>query len=379
MKKGFIALVVVMALVLMMGCSKKDQASGAASGTSPGAAVSSGGVDYSKVKVGILLNTPTTDGGWSQSHWVSFQKVKADLGLTDDQMIILENVLDAGPEASSAIEALVTEGCNVIFGTSSGFTDPITAAAARYPDVKFHQFEGKTGVNVSAYSVRDIESIFLCGYAAGKMSKSDALGFMAAQPQASVVRAVNSFAAGARYARPNATVQVIWANSWYDPAVEKEGASGMLQSGINALGYHGSTTAVMQAAEAAGGYAVGFHIDMHDYAPKAVLTSFMWNWAPIYEEYITSFARGVWTNDTLFFGMDRDCASTAPFNADIIPADIIADCEAVKAKLIAGEIEVFPAPVKDNLGKTVLAQGEFSDTELINMMFLLDNVIGKLP
>jgi basic membrane lipoprotein Med (substrate-binding protein (PBP1-ABC) superfamily) len=375
MKKGFIALIVVMTLALMTGCSRQGQASG----TSPGAPVSSGGIDYSKVKVGVLINITTTDGGWSQSHGVSFQKVKEDLGLTDDQLLMLENVLDAGPEASAAIEELVAEGCNMIFGTSSGFTDPITAAAARHPEVKFHQFEGRTGANVSSYSVRDIESIFMCGYAAGKMSKSDALGFMAAQPQASVVRAVNSFAAGARYARPGATVQVIWANSWYDPAVEKEGATGMLQSGINALGYHGSTTAVMQAAEAAGAYATGFHIDMHDYAPKAVLTSFMWNWAPIYEEYITNFAQGNWTNDTLFLGMDRGCASLAPFNADIIPADIIADCEAVKAKLISGEIEVFPAPVKDNLGGTVLAQGEFSDSELINMMFLLDNVIGKLP
>ncbi|MDR2403934.1 MAG: BMP family ABC transporter substrate-binding protein [Spirochaetaceae bacterium] len=375
MKKRIIALAAVMTVILMTGCSRKDQSSG----TSPGARNTSGEVDYGKVKVGVLINITTTDGGWSQSHGVSFEKVKADLGLADEQMIVLENVLDAGPEASAAIENLISEGCNMIFGTSSGFTDPISAAAARYPDIKFHQFEGRTGANVSAYSVRDIESIFMCGYVAGKMSKSDALGFMAAQPQASVVRAVNSFAAGARYARPDATVQVIWANSWYDPAVEKEGASGMLQSGINALGYHGSTTAVMQAAEAAGGYATGFHIDMHDYAPRAVLTSFMWNWAPIYEEYITSFAKGTWTNDTLFLGMDRGCASTAPFNADIIPAGIIADCEAVKAKLIAGEIEVFPAPVKDNLGKTVLAQGEFSDTELINMMFLLDNVIGKLP
>jgi basic membrane lipoprotein Med (substrate-binding protein (PBP1-ABC) superfamily) len=376
MKRGIITFIVVMTIVLMTGCSKKESQS---SGTSANVAVVSGGVDYSKVKVGVLINITTTDGGWSQSHGTAFQKAKANLGLTDDQVIIMENVLDAGPEASAAIGALVDDGCNMIFGTSSGFTDAITAAAARFPDVKFHQFEGKTGVNVSTYSVRDIESIFMCGYAAGKMSKSDRLGFMAAQPQASVVRAVNSFAAGARYARPNATVQVIWANSWYNPAVEKEGAAGMLQSGINALGYHGSTTAVMQAAEAAGAYATGFHIDMHDYAPKAVLTSFMWNWAPIYEEYITSFAKGNWTNDTLFLGMDRGCADLAPLNADIIPADVIADCEAVKAKLISGEIEVFPAPVKDNLGKTVLAQGEFSDAELINMMFLLDNVIGRLP
>jgi basic membrane lipoprotein Med (substrate-binding protein (PBP1-ABC) superfamily) len=347
-KKVVIVLIAVMAAALFAGCSKGNQSQG--SSASSGSAVSSGGVDYSKAKVGVLINLTSTDGGWSQSHGVSFDRVKANLGLKDDQLILMENVLDAGPESAAAIEALVDEGCNMIFGTSSGFTDPITAGAARHPNVLFHQFEGKTGTNVSSYSVRDIESIFMGGYVAAKMSKGDALGFMAAQPQASVVRAVNSFAAGARYARPNATVQVIWANSWYNPAVEKEGATGMLQSGINALGYHGSTTAVMQAAEAAGGYATGFHIDMHDYAPKAVLTSLMWNWTPIYEEYITNYVTGKWTNDTIFLGMDRGCAGLAPLNTDIIPADIIADCDAVKAKLISGEVKVYPAPVKDNLG-----------------------------
>ncbi|MDR1949072.1 MAG: BMP family ABC transporter substrate-binding protein [Spirochaetaceae bacterium] len=371
------------ALCLFASCSRggaggtSAPATGAASAAPAPAVI---GPDFGKVKVGVLLNQTTRDGGWSQSHGTAFARVKVDLGLRDDQLIIMERVPDSGAETDAAIEALIGEGCDMIFATSAGFTQPIKNAATRYPDIKFHQFEGATLENTASYSVRDYEGIFLCGYVAGRMSRGDALGFMAAQPTASVVRAINSFARGAKYARPGATVRVIWANSWYDPAAEKEGSTSLLDSGITVLGYHGSTSAVMQAAEEAGGYATGFHIDMHDYAPKAVLTSFVWNWAPIYNEFITNYVTGNWTNATAFPGIEVGCAGVAPFNTDIIPADIIADSEAVRAKLTSGEIEVFAGPVIDNKGNRLLAEGEkFEDQELIDMMFLIDNVIGSLP
>jgi basic membrane lipoprotein Med (substrate-binding protein (PBP1-ABC) superfamily) len=363
------ALIAVSFALVLGACSKKEAAPAAASGS-----------DLSKVKIGVLLNQTTRDGGWSQSHGVAFEQARQNLGLRNDQLIIMEKVADTGAETESAFEALVADGCNLIFGTSSGYTDAILAVAKRHPNVKFHQFEGISAENVASYSVRDYEAIFICGYVAARMSKGNALGFQAAQPQASVVRAINSWAKGAQYANPKATVKVIWTNSWYDPEAEMKGAQSLLGDGINVLGYHGSTTAVMQAAAAAGAYATGFHIDMHDYAPNAVLTSFVWNWAPIYEEFVTNYVKGQWTNKTLFPGIDKNCANLAPLNQAIIPADIIAETNALREKISAGGVDVFVGPLSDNKGKQLLAAGEhFSDDALIGMMYLGDNVIGSLP
>jgi basic membrane lipoprotein Med (substrate-binding protein (PBP1-ABC) superfamily) len=336
-------------------------------------------IDFSKIKIGVVINQSINDGGWSQAHYESFERARKNLGLSEDQVIYMENIPDTGADAVNVIDMLANNGCNMIFGTSSGFTDSIMTAAERYPDVHFHQFEGLTRDNASSYSVRDYGAIFLLGYAAARMSSGDELGFVAAQPQASVVRAINAWAAGAKYANPKATVKVIWANSWYDPAKDKESALSFIAEGINAIGYHGSTSAVMQAAGENGAYATGFHIDMHDYAPEAVLSSYCWNWTPIYEDYIINEAMGTWSSETRFFGIKQGCADIAPFNAAIMPADIVADCEAVKQKIINDEITVFQAPVKDNLGNTVLESGDFTDAEYIGMMFLLDNVIGSLP
>lgn len=337
-------------------------------------------ISLEQIKIGVILNTNRTDGGWSQSHYDSFMNAKHELGLRDDQLVILEDISENGSETESALELLIADGCNVIFGPSAGHTDPIAVSASRHPDVYFHQFEGQTRDNCAIYSVRDYEAIFVCGYAAARVSSVDQLGFQAAQPTASVVRAINAWATGAKYANPNSKVRVVWTNSWYDPAAEKEGANSMLDSGIECLGYHGSTSAVMQSAEEHGCYATGFHIDMKDYAPKAVLTSFVWNWSPIYVEFIQRIVDGTWTNETVYKGIEEGCAVLAPFNEDLMNGELISECEDLVKRLKDGEIKVFLGPIYDNKNNLILdANKEFSDLEWIGMMYLADNVQGDLP
>lgn len=393
--KRLIALLLVLAMVacLFVGCGSKEEdtkddgtASEEAGGESGGESSNEGGdtasgeVDYSSMKVGLLLNNTVTDGGWNQAMAESMERTKEELGLSDDQVIIVESIPDGGAEADSTIVQLVDEGCNFIIGGSAGFTVNVNAACSQYPDVYFSQFEGTSADNYCSFTCWDIEAIFMCGYAAALMSEGNELGFVAAQPQASVVRAVDAWAAGAKAANPDATVQVIWVNSWYDPAGDKECANTLLQKGITALGYHGSTTAVAQAAEEAGAYCTGFHVDMHDYAPKAVLTSFVWNWAPVFNEMITQIATGTWTSDTKYANMAEGAASLAPWNTDIMPEDVVAQCDEMYNKIVNGEYTVMAGPIYDNQGNEILAEGEtFTLEELINCYFLLDNVIGELP
>ena len=252
--KKLIALLMVIAMVacLFAGCGETDkQGSDAPQGDGDvgttqngGNDGSSGEADYSKMKIGMLLNNTVTDGGWNQAMAESMERSKKELGLKDDQVIIVESIPDGGSEADSTIVQLIDEGCNLIIGASSGFTVNVNAAAQQYPDVYFTQFEGVSADNYCSFTCWDIEAIFMCGYAAALMSDVDELGFVAAQPQASVVRALDAWAAGAKAANPDATVQVAWVNSWYDPAGEQECANSLLQKGIKCLGYHGSTTAV---------------------------------------------------------------------------------------------------------------------------------------
>lgn len=382
-KSKLLALILAVAMMLSVfaACSQTDDPTQTTGGSNePGNTEPSAGIPLDEIKIGVILGTTREDGGWCQAMYESFLKAQAELGLRDDQLIFVEEIVETGTVTENALEMLIDNGCNVIFSTGAGFANQTASISERYPDVYFHVFEGKTTDNLASFTARDYQAIFMCGYAAARMSSVDELGFVAAQPTASVVRAINAWAAGAKYANPEAKVRVVWSNSWYDPAADKENANSLFDSGIEAVGYHGSTTAVMLAAEEKGGYATGFHIDMESYAPEAVLTSFMWNWTPIFVEFIEEVAAGTWTNETKIKGMEEDAASIAPYNADIMPADIIADCEDVQAKVTSGEIKVFEGPLYDNKGELILEEGqEFTDAEWIGMMYFADNVIGNLP
>lgn len=335
--------------------------------------------DTPQIKIGMLLDNTVTDGGWNQALAESMERTKQELGL-EGQVIILENIKEASAEADASIMQLIEEGCNLIISPSAGCKVNVEAFYSKYPDVCFAQFEGGSAENYCSFTIWDVEAIFMCGYAAALMSEEDTLGFVAAQPQASVIRTVNAWAAGAKAANPNAKVQVIWVNSWYDPAAEKECANSLLSQGIQVIGQHGSTVAVAEACQEAGAYCTCHHIDRKDAAPESVLTSFCWNWSPVFEQLIQNVENGTFDGEIVYKGMKEGAADIAPWNTEIMPQEVIDQCDAMYQEIVNGEYAVMEGPLYDNLGNQVLEAGaQFSLEEMVSMYFLLDNVIGELP
>ena len=370
-----LVLVLVLAFGLLAGCGdekepEKQEAPAAQTGQE---------VDYSNVKIGLLLNSTKVDGAWSQAVAESLMRSKEELNLSDDQILIVESVPEGSAECDSTIMQLIDEGCNLIFGASSSFLTNINNAYPQHPDVYFAQFEGKNDANCCSYTLWDIEGMFMCGYAGALMSEGDELGFVANQPQASIIRAINAYACGARAANPDATVRVVWSNSWYDLAADKECAEALMQLGITSIG-NVSTVAVLQACESGGAYTNGYYVDLQEFAPKATLTSFVWNFAPIMNEIITEVATGTWTSETKYAGMAEGAAMLAPWNTDSMPQEVIDQCDEMYERIVNGDYVVMEGPLVDNEGQEVLPAGEtFTLEELMVCDFLLDNVIGTLP
>ncbi len=144
----------------------------------------------------------------------------------------------------------------------------------QFPKVTFMHATGyKTGPNFGIYNARFYEGRYLNGVIAGKMTKSNILGYVAAFPIPEVLQGINAFTLGARSVNPKAEVRVIWVNSWYDPGKEREAAQ---YAAFRRAPTSSPTTptrpAVVQAAEEKGKYAFGYHSDMSKYGPKAQLT-----------------------------------------------------------------------------------------------------------
>lgn len=331
--------------------------------------------DYSKIKIGEITSLVVNDGGWCQATHQSILASMKQLGIPEENLLVIENVAEEQSAVNNAYDALVSEGVSLIFGASAGYAAILSELAAQNPNVIVAQQGDKTE-NLIGYQIRNYEGMFLAGYASALMSDSDLLGFAASMSEASVRGAINGYALGARYANPNAKVQVVWANSWYDVDLETQSALTLINQGIKYMGMEASSPAIPQTCQANGAYCVGYNVDMKELAPEAVLVSYMWNFEPIFTKIISSVAEGIAkTSDYYYEG--GECAALSPFNDAIVPKDVQDKVLQVKKDIVEGKIKVFAGELKDNKGNVLVPAGEvMSDDKINTQQFLVENVIG---
>jgi basic membrane protein A and related proteins len=237
----------------------------------------------------------------------------------------------------------------------------------------------KTAKNVGVYNARFYEGRYLCGIIAGKMSKSNVAGYVAAFPIPEVVQGINAFTQGMRSVNPKAEVKVIWVNSWFDPGREREAANTLLSQGADVITHHTDSTAVVQAAEEKGKYAFGYHSDMSKYGPKAHLTATTHQWGQFYTKTANDLIAGKWKPENIWGGIKDGMIKLAPFNK-IVPQDVQDQVKKAETEIAAGKLHIFEGPMKDNAGKERLAAGKvMTDGELSKMDYYVEGVVGKLP
>jgi len=340
------------------------------------------GMAASEVKVGAITTLVKNDGGWCQAQYEGITTAMKNAGLDPEtQLIFLENITEEQTSVQAAVDQLVSEGCQIIFGASTGYAPILSELAPSYPEITFAQV-GDQVPNIVGYQIRDYQSMFLCGYLMGLLSENNELGYSAGMNEASVRRGINAFALGAKAANPEATVTVMWANSWYDIAKETECANTLINMGITHMGINASSPAIPEACEKAGAFCTGYHMDMKDRAPKAVTTSFKWNWAPIMQDVLEKFMAGTLAKDAYYFwGADKDCSQIADINLDIVPQETADQVYAMREKIISGEVEVYDGGetgLKDNKGNVLVEAGQImSDENIMSQMFLVENVKGE--
>lgn len=330
-----------------------------------------------KMKVAFVYVGPAGDAGWSYAH---------DLGrkyllekMPDVQATVIESVPE-GADAERVITQLAEQGNKIIFTTSFGYMDPTINVAKKYPKVVFMHCSGfKTAENVGTYFGRIEQARYLTGIAAAKATKSNVIGYVAAFPIPEVVRGINGFTLGVRSVNPNAKVKVIWTNTWYDPAKEKQAAVSLLDAGADVIAQHQDTPGPMQAAEEKGKFGVGYNSDMSKMAPKAVLTSAVWNWGPYYVKVVESVKNGTWKNDQYWGAMSDGIVDLAPFGP-MVQDDtkkLIADA---KAKIVKGELNIFAGPLKDQSGAVKVPAGQsLSDKDQLGWNWFVEGVDGTIP
>lgn len=333
---------------------------------------------FDTVHAGFVYIGPVGDAGWTFAHDQG-RKALEQMPFVSKTSYV-EGVPEDPAMVREAIDGMVADGANLIFTTSFGYMDPTIEAAGRHPGVVFMHCSGfKTAANAGTFFGREYEARYLAGMLAGGTTRANVIGYVAALPIPEVVHGINAFALGARSVNPAAEVRVLWTNTWYSPGIERDAAEHLLDAGADVLTMHQDSPAVVQAAEQRGKHALGYHSDMSMFAPRATLTSAVWDWAPLYRKIATDVHNGRWQPYQLWWGLKEGVVRLAELNASM-PHSLRTQVKVAEQALEVGKLRVFEGTIRDSDGVVRVPSGKvLTDADLLVMDYFVLGVKGDLP
>lgn len=329
-----------------------------------------------ETKVGFVYVGPIGDHGYSYQHDQGRLAVEKELGV---KTTYVESVPE-GADSERVIRQLAASGHDLIFTTSFGFMNPTIKVAKNFKDVKFEHATGyKRAENVTTYSARFYEGRTVLGTIAGKMTKTNVVGYIGSFPIPEVIRGIDAFTLALRKVNPDAIVKVVWVNTWFDPGKESDAAKTLIDQGADIITQHTDSAAPLQVAENRGVYAFGQASDMKAFAPNAQLTSIIDDWSEYYIDRVKAVMNGTWESVDVWHGLKEGMVKMAPYG-DAVPADVRKLADEVQQSIIDGSFHPFQGPIKNQKGELVVKEGEvISDTELLGLNWYVEGVEGSIP
>ena len=329
------------------------------------------------IKAAFVYVTPVFDAGWTHQHDEGRKAVEKSLGNTVKTTVV-ENVAE-GADSERVVRDLAQQGHDIIFTTSFGYMEPTLKVAKEFPSVKFESVTGyKTDVNVSVSNARYYEGRFLAGVAAGRMTQSNVAGYVAGFPIPEVLQGLNAFALGMRSVNPKAEVKVIWLNTWFDPAKERDAAFTLFNQSADVITFHTASNAVMVAAQEKGKMAIAYHSNMRQVAPEAQLMAITHEWGAYYTRRVSDVQKGQWRPGNVWGGLKEGMIRVGDFGPKM-PAKVRAEVQQVQKDIAQGKRHPFDGPFSDNEGKAILAAGQkLNDAQILNMNYGVAGVVGKV-
>jgi len=344
---------------------------------SPLAAEPSPPASKSPVKAAFVYVTPVFEAGWTHQHDQGRKAVEKALGAAVKTTVV-DNVAE-GADSERVVRDLAQQGHDVIFTTSFGYMEPTLKVAKEFPNVKFESITGyKTDVNVSVANARYYEGRYLAGVAAGRMTQSNVAGYVAGFPIPEVLQGLNAFTLGMRSVNPKAQVKVIWLNTWFDPAKERDAAFALFNQSVDVITFHTASNAVMVAAQERGKMAIAYHSDMRKVAPDAQLMAVTHEWGAYYTQRVSDVQKGQWRPGNVWAGLKEGMIRVGDFGPKL-PAKVRDEIVKVQQDISQGKRHPFQGPIADNEGKAIVATGQkLSDAQILNMNYGVAGVMGKI-
>lgn len=295
------------------------------------------------LKVGMVTDVGgVNDQSFNQSAWEGLQRSKAELGA---KVAYKESRQDG--DYAPNLETLTDAGYDLIWGIGFLMGDAVESTARVNPDQKYaivdYFYGPETPKNVACAIFQEEQPSFLVGYIAGKMTKSNKIGFVGGIKFPVIEKFEYGYMAGIKLANPDAEILRQYAESFTDAAKGKAIANNMYQQGADVV-FHaagGVGDGVIEAAKEKGKWAIGVDKDQNYLAPENVLTSAMKRVDNAMFSIVEQLSKGEFKGgEAVVYNLANDGVGIAPTTSKHVPPEILAEVDALIAKIKAGEVVV---------------------------------------
>lgn len=252
-------LAAVMVIGLVAGCGKKEESSSS----------DNGGNDdgNKKLKVALVVNQKFGDKASMDDLAKGADKAAEDFGVEIKKLESAE-----ASKFEEDVRAMSKAGYDLIVTTYPYMTDATKLVSKEYPDTKYAAvFQTINQGDEKFENVWDTEfhgegAFYLGGYIAGKLTKSNHIGFVVGGEEPTPNAEGNGFMLGVKAANPDATVEFSYVGSYEDPAKAKEITSAMISKGCDVIQTDSgaSNAGVVEASKEAGILCAGEISDYYD-------------------------------------------------------------------------------------------------------------------
>ncbi len=327
--------------------------------------------------IGALYGGPITDAGYNQAMHEAVMEIKTNIECVE--IIEAENVPDEAG-ATTTMENMIQQGAGMIIATGFNHQYPALELSKKYPDVKFEHAGGwEMSDNFANFFGAPPDGWYMMGVAAGKMTKSNKLGFVANSPLGWTLTFINAFTLGAQSVNPDVQTIVAYTFSWGDRAKEADTTNSLINQGVDVITMHvDSPSTVISMAESRGVYSIGFQsLAAQQFAPEYWISGTGYTLGGKLTWLASTVIDGTWEPIFLRCGMKDGCMAMAPFGSKV-PQEVQDLVMQVKADIESGKIVVFAGPIVDQDGTIRVAEGEvLTDDQMSSVDWFVKGVIGS--
>lgn len=315
-------------------------------------------------KVGFIYNGEIDDKGWGQSHYEGISATAEELNL---QIIYEENV-PFDESCMDIMQDMIDKGCEIIIVNSFNYGEWVVQVANRNPEIVFlHATGTEKGDNITTYFGRMYQMRYLSGVVAGMQTETNDIGYVAAFPISEVNRGINAFTLGVKSVNPDATVHVVWSQSWTDYTANEKAAQQLVDEiGVDIITMHCDSVAPLDVAEKSGIWSIGYNMDNSELYPNSFLTAAVWEWEKFYIPEITTYLQGKYHSGNYWEGSETGLVDLSPLT-DNVKDGIEEVVTEKRAMLDQGTYDVFYGPIVDVDGNIRIGKGEnMPDEAMLN-------------